>query len=130
MSGSIDKTVKQFVMIGESGKYDYDKEFKYHEGFVYALHPCIEGNGYFSASKDMKVFHVDKDGNPSMLFEGHENAVNSISQSVPEEIVTGGWDGTARIWDSKTGKCKKVLEGHTHAVSVLSLPNGVIITGS
>lgn len=74
--------------------------------------------------------HVDSQGNPSMLFEGHENVVNSLSQSVPEEIVSGSWDGTARIWETRTGKVKCVLEGHQHAVCVLSLPNGITITGS
>ena len=44
--------------------------------------------------------------------------------------MSGSWDGTARVWDTKTGKCKYVLEGHSHAVSVLVLPNGIIITGS
>ena len=49
---------------------------------------------------------------------------------MPDELVSGGWDGTARIWDMSTGKCKKVLEAGAHAVSVLALPNGIIITGS
>jgi len=65
-----------------------------------------------------------------MVFEGHAGAVNSLSQAVPEELVSGSWDGTARIWDTKTGQCKHVLEGHTHAVAVLTLPNGITITGS
>ena len=56
--------------------------------------------------------------------------MNSLSQSIPEELVTGSWDGTARVWDANTGKCLHVLEGHQHAVSVLSLPNGIVITGS
>ena len=87
-------------------------------------------NGFYSASKDRKVIHVDGDGNPSKQFDGHENCVNSLSQSIPEELVTGSWDGTARVWDANTGKCLHVLEGHQHAVSVLSLPNGIVITGS
>jgi len=74
--------------------------------------------------------HLDVEGNPQMVFEGHAGAVNSLSQAVPEELVSGSWDGTARIWDTKTGKCKHVLEGHTHAVAVLTLPNGITITGS
>jgi phospholipase A-2-activating protein len=37
---------------------------------------------------------------------------------------------TAKIWDVETGKVKQTLEGHSHAVSVLSLPNGIVITGS
>jgi WD40 repeat protein len=39
-------------------------------------------------------------------------------------------DRTAKIWDVETGKVKQTLPGHSHAVSVLSLPNGIIITGS
>ena len=74
--------------------------------------------------------HIDGEGNPVMEFLGHESNVNSLSQSIPEEIVSGSWDGTARVWDTATGKCKAVLDGHQHAVSVLSLPNGIIITGS
>lgn len=37
---------------------------------------------------------------------------------------------TAKIWDVETGKVKETLSGHSHAVTVLSLPNGIIITGS
>ena len=74
--------------------------------------------------------HVDPEGNPHLIFEGHEGAVNSLSQAVPEELVSGSWEGTARIWDTATGKVKHVLEGHSHAVSVLTLPNGINITGS
>jgi len=44
--------------------------------------------------------------------------------------VSGSWDGTARIWDTRTGECIKVMDGHSHAVAVLALPNGIIITGS
>ena len=73
---------------------------------------------------------IDSEGNPAKLFEGHENVVNSLSQAVPEEIVSGSWDGTARIWDTATGQCQNVLEGHQHAVAVLALPNGIVITGS
>ena len=61
---------------------------------------------------------------------GHQGAVNSLSQAVPNELVSGSWDGTAKIWDVETGQCKHTLEGHSHAVSVLTLPNGITITGS
>ena len=40
------------------------------------------------------------------------------------------WDSTAKIWDVETGKVKQTLAGHQHAVSVLTLPNGITITGS
>ena len=88
------------------------------------------GNGFISAGRDNKAILIDADGSPLMEFIGHEAAVNSVSQSIKEEIVTGSWDGTAKIWDVETGKCKETLSGHSHAVATLSLPNGIILTGS
>ena len=34
------------------------------------------------------------------------------------------------MWDVETGKCKYILADHAHAVAVLALDNGLIITGS
>ena len=113
-----------------TGQYTFEKDFTYHDSFVLGVHPHIGKNGFYTASKDRKIMHIDSTGNPSKLFEGHENCVNSLSQSTPDELVSGSWDGTARIWDTNTGKCTNVLEGHQHAVCVLSLPNGIVITGS
>jgi hypothetical protein len=53
----------------------------------------VAGDGFFTGGKDGKVFKVDLMGNPLGLFEGHEAAVNSISQAIPEEFVSGSWDG-------------------------------------
>ena len=44
--------------------------------------------------------------------------------------MSGGWDGTAKIWDVATGKVTKTLDGHAHAVTVLALPGDKIFTGS
>ena len=74
--------------------------------------------------------HIDVEGNPTMEYMGHTGAVSSLSQCSPDEFVSGSWDGTAKIWDVATGECKHTLEGHAHAVSVLTLPNGITITGS
>lgn len=130
VSGSIDTSVKLFSLDKSLGLYSFERETNFHESFVLGVHPNVAGNGFYTASKDRKIMHTDAIGNPIMVFEGHENVVNSLSQSIPEELVSGSWDGTARIWDTVSGKCKKVLEGHQHAVCVLSLPNGIIITGS
>jgi WD40 repeat protein len=47
-----------------------------------------------------------------------------------DEFVSGSWDGTAIVWDVNTAEPKEILKGHTHATAVLTLPNGVTITGS
>ncbi|TNV85584.1 hypothetical protein FGO68_gene1924 [Halteria grandinella] len=130
LSGSIDSTSKLFTLSNLTGKYEFDKELSYHTGFVYSTAPSVSGDGFFTGGKDAKIFKVNLLGDPLMQYEGHEAAVNSLSQAVPEEVVSGSWDGTARIWDVETGKCKQTLEGHSHATSVLTMQNGITITGS
>jgi hypothetical protein len=63
--------VKTFSLQRDTGRYEFDREFAYHESFVYALHPDVGGNGFYSASKDKKIIHVDASGNPNLIFEGH-----------------------------------------------------------
>jgi WD40 repeat protein len=46
-------------------------------------------------------------------------------------IVSGSRDNTLRVWDSDTGDCLRVLEGHTAAVrTVAALENGRVLSGS
>jgi transducin (beta)-like 1 len=47
-------------------------------------------------------------------------------------LYRSGFDGTARLWDSVTGDCLKVLTDHTRAVYALSFcPDGMwLATGS
>ena len=130
MSGSIDFSNKMYSKNLTTGKYDYLKEVIHHEGFVMDIIPSIAGTGFFSAGKDQRCVLIDIEGNPVLEYTGHTGAVNSLSQAVENELVTGSWDGTAKIWDVETGQCKSTLEGHAHAVSVLTLPNGIVITGS
>lgn len=129
-SGSIDKSVKLYQAAPQKGHFEFDREFNYHESFVYALTPQVEGNGFFSGSKDMKIMHIDAAGNPSRIYEGHTGPVCSLQQVIPGELVSGSWDGTCKVWDTETGQVKYNMEGHSHATTVLALPNGVVITGS
>jgi phospholipase A-2-activating protein len=130
MSGSIDKSAKLFILNNATGKYEFENEFMHHNDFVYSICPSVTGDGFFTGGKDGKAYKVDLKGNKLQTFTGHTGAVNSISQALPDEVVTGSWDGTARIWNVKTGACIKVLPDHSHATSVLTLQNEVTITGS
>ena len=74
------------------------------------------------------------DGNTHELkhiLTGHANAVTSLSWIEGGEdggapwIVSGSWDGTARVWSLHgpyAGSCLCVLEGHENTVSVSGLP--------
>ena len=39
VSGSIDKSVKMFNIDRSNGKYAFEREFAYHDAFIYAVHP-------------------------------------------------------------------------------------------
>jgi WD40 repeat protein len=48
------------------------------------------------------------------------------------QIVSGSWDNSVRVWDAKTGEQLRELQGHTKMVnSVVFLPDGnQIISGA
>jgi len=45
-------------------------------------------------------------------------------------IISGSEDSYLRIWDSETGKCKQILEGHTGSITCVSTFKHTIISGS
>jgi len=47
---------------------------------------------------------------------GHIGGVISLSQTPDGLLVSGGWEGHARVWDIATGSSKFVLEGHENGV--------------
>ena len=121
LSGSIDKSAKLFILNNATGKYDFENEFMHHNDFVYSVAPSVTGDGFFTGGKDGRAFKIDLKGSVIKTFNGHTGAVNSLSQALPEEVVSGSWDGTARIWNVQTGACTKILPDHSHATSVLTL---------
>ena len=56
------------------------------------------------------------------MLGGHTGAVLSIAVSADgSRIVTGSADGTARIWDAKTGRSLITLKDHRGSVSALAI---------
>jgi phospholipase A-2-activating protein len=93
---------------------------------------------YVTGCKDGKIRIMD--GNTHELkevLEGHSNAVTSLSWISPQNaqtarpwLVSGSWDGTAKIWDvfqpnnnnNTSSICIGTLSGHENTVSVAGLP--------
>ena len=66
-----------------------------------------------------------------LKLEGHTKGVISFSWTSTHKLVSGGWDGSARIWDlDLAGACLMELTGHENGVQVLGLPSGHILTTS
>ncbi|MBI5666440.1 MAG: WD40 repeat domain-containing protein [Chloroflexi bacterium] len=52
---------------------------------------------------------------------GHTGIVSAVIWNANNQIITGGWDDTIRIWDADTGTPQKVLVGHTGNINDLKL---------
>ncbi len=67
------------------------------------------------------------------LLKGHDKPVTSLSllqfsnadnadNDDAVYLVSGSWDGTAKVWNLKNGSCCATLDGHENTVSVQGLP--------
>ena len=90
----------------------------------------LTGEGFFSAGRDNKILQIDLEGNPIRELNGHTAAVSSLSQAIDGQLLSGSWDETAIKWDVESATAIEKMEGHAHAVAVLTLPNGITVTGS
>lgn len=130
-SGSLDKSLKLYRQdAADKYKYKFENEIVIHDEFVYDVAAALDDSGFFSTSKDKYIYKIDNQGTPVIQFTGHENVVNSVAQISANKVMSGSWDGTAKIWDVSTGECITTLEGHSYATCVTCLPNGNIATGS
>ncbi|CAN8270926.1 unnamed protein product [Cochlearia groenlandica] len=70
-----------------------------------------ESGSVFTAAGDSCAYCWDAEsGKIKMTFEGHSDYLHCVvSRSSASQILTGSEDGTARIWDCRTGKCIKVI---------------------
>ncbi|CAN0532217.1 unnamed protein product, partial [Ectocarpus sp. 8 AP-2014] len=61
------------------------------------------------------------------MLQGHEGGVISFSWTAAGQVgqlISGSWDGTAKVWDVAGGVCVVTLGGHENGVCVLGLPDG------
>lgn len=72
----------------------------------------IQGGSIFSASGDSCAYCWDVEtGKLKVVFKGHSDYLHCIvARNSANQIITGSEDGTARIWDCKSGKCIQVID--------------------
>lgn len=110
-----------------------------HENNVTALTPLPIGalddcptGGFVTGSQDKAIRIFNSEGTLVRQLLGHSLGVISLSfLSDPRFLISGSWDGTARIWDLKNEcKCVATLPDHENGVCVLGLTDGNVATGS
>ena len=47
-----------------------------------------------------------------MMMRGHKGSIYCLLKLSNGRVISGSWDKTLRIWNSKTGQCEHVLRGH------------------
>ena len=61
---------------------------------------------------------------------GHQGGVDSLALTSLGQLLSGGRDGQARVWDLATGAALQVLANHENKTVVCGLAGGAIATGS
>jgi len=68
-----------------------------------------------------------------MTYTGHSGCVRSVYLNDDgTRLLTGSFDGTAKLWDVETGKCLMTYKGHyCNVYSAVLTPDGArVVTGS
>ncbi|KAF5946657.1 hypothetical protein HYC85_016885 [Camellia sinensis] len=74
-----------------------------HKGPWSALSPIPENNSIAVDNQEKSEI--------KMVFKGHSDYLHCIvARNSGNQIITGSEDGTARIWDCKSGKCIQVID--------------------
>ena len=82
------------------------------------------GNLIVAASHDRTArAYAIEEARSIRVLSGHTDQVNSVSVCPGSFVVTASNDTTVRVWNPSdpTGKCVKVIEGHTDAVTCVCI---------
>ncbi|MEV5385464.1 serine/threonine-protein kinase [Streptomyces sp. NPDC052721] len=85
-------------------------------------HATADGRRALCADLDtLRLWDFEDGGRCVRTFDGHDGAVEAVSLSADERLaLSGGEDGTVRLWDVHTGRCLGVLDGHGAKVRSVS----------
>lgn len=72
-------------------------------------------------ARTAEVYEVAS-GRPVCELAGHAAGITEITAACGgQRLLTGSHDGTARIWELRTGRCERVLAGHPPGWGVIAL---------
>lgn len=84
---------------------------------VNAVSVSADGGVVMAALQYSGVVYWVGDRRRRRALEDHAGRVDTVQVSADGRFaVTGGWDATVRYWDLATGRCLRLMTGHTHPV--------------
>lgn len=86
--------------------------------------------GFAAASSDGIIRLYTRDGVAAGELAGHKSLVTSLALTPSGQLVSGSWDGTARVWDLESGETVQEIPGLENHVCVAALANGDIVVGT
>jgi len=118
VSGGFDKQLLVWNTYGECENFCV---LKGHTNAVLELHWSPEGNQVYSCSADMSVAVWDvEQGKRVKKLSGHSAIVNSVqpSRRGSPMLVSGGDDGTVKLWDLRIRRCVHTFEHQYQMLAV------------
>jgi WD40 repeat protein len=101
------------------------RSLKGQEMAVFSVAVSVQGQ-IIAGSTSETIFEWDKDvDNAVRVFRGHDNEVRSVAFA-PNGIwfVSGGWDQTVRVWNTREGGELRRLSGHLNVNCLSYSPQG------
>lgn len=126
-SGSADKTLKLWTLVGEATSTFLKHRLAVNAVAFHPIAPLIA-----SASTDTTVCLWHLSGKLDRILTGHTQSVRAIAFSPTGHLLaSGGEDKTIRLWDVASGQGRQILSGHSWSISSLGfVSDDLLVSGS